>query len=114
MTFQLKNTGAMDATEIAQIYVEPKGKAMQLQGFARVDLKQDKQKTVTVRLYMDQMGHYSREGNQRQWLIEPGEYTIKVGASSEDIKLEQNIVLKGQTVSKPLRDKYFSETLVSQ
>jgi beta-glucosidase len=34
---------------------------------------------------------------------------VKVGASSADIKLQQNVTLKGKTVVKPLRDHYFSE-----
>jgi hypothetical protein len=36
-----------------------------------------------------------------------------VGASSADIRLEQHVELKGKTVSKPLRDNYFSEAVVS-
>lgn len=48
------------------------------------------------------------------WNIEPGTYTVKVGASSADIRLEQQVELKGKLVSKPLRNKYFSETVVFQ
>ena len=64
-------------------------------------------------LFPDQFGYYTHEG-QRMWNIEPGTYTVKVGASSADIRLEQQVELKGKLVSKPLRNKYFSETVVFQ
>jgi beta-glucosidase len=37
---------------------------------------------------------------------------VKVGASSQDIKLSANISLQGEKVVKPLRDYYFSESIV--
>ena len=43
-----------------------------------------------------------------------GTYIIKVGASSADIRLQQEVVLSGSSVTKPLRDHYFSESIVSQ
>jgi beta-glucosidase len=36
-----------------------------------------------------------------------------VGASSADIRLEQDITLKGEKVTKALRDHYFSEVEVT-
>ncbi len=119
LTFQLTNTGKVAATEIAQIYLSPLASQpsalspLKLQGFARVPLEPGQTKTVTVRLFLDQFGYYSREGGVRQWNIAPGTYTVKVGASSADIRLEQQVELKGKAVSKPLRDNYFSEAVVS-
>ena len=40
----------------------------------------------------------------RQWNIAPGTYELKIGASSQDIRLKQQIVLTGDKVVKPLRD----------
>jgi beta-glucosidase len=64
-------------------------------------------KRVEMKLYTDQFGYYSNDGH-RQWNIQPGTYTVKVGASSADIRLEQDITLKGEKVTKPLRNHYFS------
>lgn len=116
LSFEVKNTGSMEASEVAQIYLSPTQadqpiRPIQLQGFARVSLKSGETKTVNMKLYTDQFGYYSHEG-QRQWNIRPGKYTIKVGASSTDIRLEQKISLTGEPVSKPLRDIYFSEASV--
>ena len=120
LTFQVKNTGNVAATEIAQIYLSPTDsthssniRPIQLQGFARIALEPGQTKTVTTRVYVEQLGFYSHNGSVRQWNIEPGTYTFKVGASSADIRLQQQLILRGSSVTKPLRDHYFSESLVS-
>ena len=61
---------------------------------------------------MEQFGYYSHEA-QRQWNIAPGNFVIKVGASSADIKLSEAITVKGEKVVKPLREYYFSESSVN-
>ena len=115
LSFELKNTGAVAADEVVQIYLSPTSaeqpiRPIQLQGFARVSLQPGECKKVEVRMFTEQLGYYTNDG-QRQWNIVPGAYTIKIGASSEDIRLEQQIVLSGETVHKPIRDFYFSETI---
>ena len=117
LTFEVKNTGKMAADEVAQIYLSPSAsqtanlKPQTLQGFARIPLQPGEQKQVTVKLYTEQLGYYSNNG-KRQWNIAPGTYTLKVGASSADIKLQSEVTLKGEPVVKPLRDHYFSETTI--
>lgn len=114
VSFEVKNTGEMAADEIAQIYLSPTDrnqqiKPIQLQGFARVSLQPGETKTVKVKLYTEQFGYYSHQGD-RLWNISPGQFVVKVGASSEDIRLQQTVTLKGSAVTKPLREFYFSET----
>ena len=118
LSFEVKNTGKMKADEIAQIYLSPTAsdqplRPIQLQGFTRVSLNPGETKTVKVKLYVEQFGYYSNNG-QRQWNISPGTFIVKVGASSADIRLQQSVVLKGETVTKPLRDYYFSECTVQE
>ena len=125
LTFQVKNTGEVKADEIAQIYLSPLTsnsspltsnniRPIQLQGFARVSLEPGQTKTVTTRLYLEQFGFYSHDNNIRQWNIEPGTFIVKVGASSADIRLQQEVILRGKAVTKPLRDRYFSESIISK
>ena len=123
VTFDVENTGKMAADEVAQIYLSPTDKnqhirPIQLQGFARVSLKPGESKKVSVKIYTEQLGYYTRSTSgrsqdkndgQRQWNIEPGKYLIKIGASSQDIKLQQEINVSGDAVTKPLRKYYFSE-----
>ena len=113
LTFDVKNTGKVAADEVAQIYLSPADKSqhirpIQLQGFARVSLKPGESKKISVKMYTVQFGYYTHDG-QRQWTIQPGKYIIKVGASSQDIKLQQEINVSGDMVKKPLRKYYFSE-----
>ena len=113
VAFDITNTGKMAADEVAQIYLSPPDKALlirpiQLQGFARESLKPGESKRVRVKMYTEQLGYYTNDG-QRQWNIQPGKYVIKVGASSQDIKLQQEVNLSGETVKMPLRNYYFSE-----
>ena len=113
LTFDVKNTGKVAADEVAQIYLSPADKSqqirpIQLQGFARVSLKPGESKKISVKMYTEQLGYYTHDG-QRQWNIQPGKYIIKVGASSQDIKLQQEINVSGEAVKMPLRKYYFSE-----
>ena len=116
LTFRIRNTGNVASDEVAQIYLSPSIEGqnirpIQLQGFARVSLKPAESKTVHVKLYTEQLGYYTNQGN-RQWNIAPGTYIIKIGASSTDIRLQQAITLTGQPLSKPLREHYLSESTI--
>ena len=116
LSFEVKNTGSVKADEIVQIYLSPTDasqpvRPIQLQGFDRVTLEPGETRTVKVKLYTEQFGYYSNEGT-RQWNIAPGTFTVKVGASSQDIRLSGEVTLKGEKVVKLLRDHYFSESTV--
>jgi beta-glucosidase len=116
LSFEVKNTGQVAADEIAQVYISPADenqqiRPIQLQGFARVALQPGQTKTVKVKLYTEQLGFYSHQ-QQRQWNVQPGKFLVKIGASSTDIRLKENITLKGDPVNKPLREYYFSESSV--
>lgn len=114
--FDITNTGEIEGAEVAQLYLAP-GEEWQsirpkkLQGFARVSLKPGETKTVEIKLMPDQFGYYTNDG-ERRWNIAPGKYNVKIGASSADIRLEDEIELKGKPVTKPIRDRYFSETTI--
>ena len=120
LSFEVKNTGKISATEIAQIYVSPAPDSplashlspLKLQGFARVSLEPRQSKTVRVKLYTEQLGYYSREGKERRWNVLPGKYIVKIGASSADIRLEDQLTLIGDSIHKPLREYYFSDITI--
>ena len=120
LSFEVKNTGKISADEIAQIYVCPAPDSpltthlspLKLQGFARVSLEPRQTKIIRVKLYTEQLGFYSREGNERQWNVLPGKYVVKIGASSADIRLEDQLTLVGDSIQKPLREHYFSEITI--
>lgn len=114
ISFDIKNTGNMKADEIAQVYLAPGEenqniRPIKLQGFARVSLNPGETKRISVTLHPDQFGYYTNDGIRR-WNINPGKYIVKIGASSQDIRLQDEISLSGNKVTKPIRDYYFSES----
>ena len=120
LSFEVKNTGKVSADEIAQIYLSPAPDSplashlspLKLQGFARVSLEPRQSKTVRVKLYTEQLGYYSREGKERCWNVLPGKYIVKIGASSADIRLEDQLTLIGDSIHKPMREQYFSDITI--
>ena len=118
LSFDVKNTGKVAADEIVQIYLSPTTaeqqiRPIQLQGFARVSLQPGETKTVSVKLYTEQFGYYTKRDGRRQWCVDPGTYVVKIGASSVDFRLQQQVTLTGHAVSKPIRNLYFSGSVVS-
>ena len=110
VTCRVRNTGAVEGDEIVQLYLSPKSsqplKPIQLKGFRRVHLKPGETKEVKFNLSPQQMAYYLNG----TWNIDPGQYELKIGASSADIKLHGICQLKGNVVSMKHRDIFFSTT----
>jgi len=95
VSFTVTNTGKREGTEIAQLYIRDLISSVvtyekKLRGFERVSLKPGETKRVTVQLRKDDFSLYNQD---MESVVEPGEFRIMVGASSEDIRLEKNIML---------------------
>lgn len=94
--FSVRNDGTREGAEVVQLYVsdpesgEPRP-LKELKGFEKVNLKPGETKTVTLKLTRDDFMYFS--GKKRKWTFEKGDYVIRVGASSQDIRLEQTIRL---------------------
>jgi beta-glucosidase len=74
-----------------QLYVRDKVSSVtiyekQLRGFERVNLKPGETKTVTFTLQPDDLMLLDRNMN---WTVEPGEFDVMIGSSSEDIRLRK-------------------------
>ena len=90
VNFDVKNTGKVAAAEVAQVYVGDDEcslvrPAKELKGFGKVMLQPGESKTVSVRLGEEAFRFY--DPMLRQWVVEPGAFTVHVGASSADIRL---------------------------
>ena len=82
-------------------------KPIQLHGYGRVSLAPGESKTLSFIMSPQELGHYTEAG----WEILPGKYSIKIGASSQDIRLASDIELTGKAVHMPLRSVYFTEQI---
>lgn len=115
LSFEIKNTGSVQADEIFQIYIAPTSpdqpiRPIQLQGFGRVTLKPGQTRAIKVELAPEQFGYYA----DSHWNIAPGKYKVLVGASSQNIRLAGEVNLTGAPTIKPLRDTYFAKVTLGK
>lgn len=97
-TMTVCNTGKRAGAEIVQLYVrKPDSKlpmpVQELKGFAKVFLQPGESKKVQIHLD-DKAFRYWNVKTSR-WEIEGGEYEIRVGTSSEDIRLTATVTVAG-------------------
>ena len=97
VNFKLTNTGAVKAAEVAQVYVAPVDPSLprparELKGFAKRQLAPGESVSVTLSLDKDSFAHYDIYAHD--WVVDPGEYLIQVGASSADIRLQESCRMK--------------------
>lgn len=95
VTFKIKNTGKVAGDEVAQLYLHDEVSSVttyvrKLRGFERVALQPGEEKEVTMVLPREAFSLWNREMKR---VVEPGWFNIMIGASSEDIRLEQRIQL---------------------
>lgn len=93
----VKNTGAMAGDEVVQVYIsKPDARIFrpmqELKGFARVHLEAGESKTVSIPLDDKAFRYWNEPAGH--WAVEGGRYTVRVGASSEDIRLETAVTVE--------------------
>ena len=98
--FTVKNMGSCRGAEITQLYVGKKETALvrpkkELKGFQKIWLEAGEAKEVRIP-FDDKTFRYFNTKTDR-WEIEGGSYTIMVGASSADIRLEAELLKEGTT-----------------
>jgi beta-glucosidase len=93
--FDVTNTGKRLGKEVAELYIGfPSTAAMpqppkQLKGFEKVTLEPGQ--TQHVRLMLDPRSFSCWNTKAHDWKIQPGTYQIKVGSSSRDFQLKDNL-----------------------
>jgi beta-glucosidase len=89
VSVKITNTGSRDGVEIVQLYLrdvysQVTRPVKELKDFARVPLKAGESKTVTFRVTPDKLAFYDIKMRK---IVEPGEFVVMVGPSSEDERL---------------------------
>lgn len=90
VSFDVKNTGGRDGAEVAQLYVSDLAASVprpvkELKGYEKVFLKRGETRRVEMSLDDDAFAFYdvARQG----FRVEPGDFLVQVGASSQDLRL---------------------------
>lgn len=94
------NTGERDGDEVIQLYVRDDLSSMvrpvqELAGFARVHIQAGQTKTVRFAMRADQFAFLSVD---MKWIVESGAMTVRVGASSADIRLTGSFEIQNTRV----------------
>lgn len=96
VSFDLQNLGPRAGAEVAELYVGDAHSAVprpvkELEGFAKVFLDPGEKKRVTVTLNRRSFSYY--DVKNRRWTAEPGDFSILVGRSSQEIELAGRFTL---------------------
>ncbi|MBP3951627.1 beta-glucosidase [Bacillus suaedae] len=104
VTFNLSNSGKVAGMEIAQMYVACQSDAIfrpkkELKGFTKVFLQPGETKSITIPFDDKTFRYFNVKTNQ--WEIEEATYSIIIGASSVDLRLEDSIFIEGTNAALP-------------
>ena len=111
LRFKIKNTGHVMGREIAQCYVRDLSSTVfrpvkELKGFAKINLEPGEEKEITIELNRRSFAYYSTYAGK--WVVEPGQFEILIGASSQDVRLKKIITV---TVEEPVSETPNREAL---
>jgi beta-glucosidase len=86
VSVDVTNTSERDGAEVVQLYVKDVISSVEvarysLKGFKKVMVKAGETKTVEIDLQVQQWGLWNRK---MQYVVEPGDFLLMVGTSSED------------------------------
>ena len=91
ITVDVKNTGNMQGKEVVQLYssdlyASSLPDMIRLRRFEKIDLKAGETKTVKFELSLNDLSFINLKNDR---VVEPGDFELKVGASSSDIKAKK-------------------------
>lgn len=95
VSFKVTNTGKRKGDEVVQLYIRDLVSSVitydtQLRGFERISLEPGETKEVRFTLKPEDLELLDEN---MKWKVEPGEFEILIGASSEDIRLKSKFCL---------------------
>ena len=109
VTCKVTNTGKRAGDEVVQLYVRDVLSSVttyekNLAGFERVHLKPGETKEITFPIDRKALELLNAD---MHWVVEPGEFTLMIGASSTDIRLNGTLTVSGygdNVISKNTKD----------
>ncbi|WP_207535303.1 glycoside hydrolase family 3 N-terminal domain-containing protein [Desertivirga arenae] len=96
VSLDLTNTGSRTGDEVVQLYIKDKLSSVivydsQLRGFERIKLNPGETKTVTFTILPE---HLELLDRNMKPVVEPGEFEVLIGSSSEDIRLKETFTIE--------------------
>ena len=96
LSCKVKNTGKMAGDEVVQLYLRDEVSSVTtyvkvLRGFERIHLKPGEEKVVDFDLTPQELGLWNKDNH---FVVEPGRFSVMIGSSSEDIRLQGHFFVK--------------------
>lgn len=97
VSMDVKNTGDQRGAEIVQLYISDLKSSLprpvkELKGFKKVTLEPGEEKTVTFSIDRSALSFF--DPDKHDWVAEPGDFEVLIGASSTDIRSKMKFTLK--------------------
>jgi beta-glucosidase len=96
VSISIKNTGKVEGTEVVQLYLRDVIASVttpvkSLKGFKRISLKPGESGIVQFKIDNKELMLWNRKMKQ---VVEPGEFKVMIGSSSEDIRMSSSFYVK--------------------
>jgi len=117
-TVTITNNGKVAGKEVVQLYISAPGKTLnkpaeELKGFAKTRLlKAGESETISLIINARDLASYDTKA--ASWIAEPGTYTIKIGASSENIKAKADFTVANEIVVEKLSNLLVPKVAINE
>ncbi len=96
VSVDIKNTGALKGDEVVQLYIHDLYASVsrplkELKGFKRITLDAGQSQTVSFKITKEELSFWNIN---MKYVVEPGEFDLMIGASSDDIRLKDKFWVK--------------------
>src|SRR5690606_28192769 len=90
VSVDVTNTGPRAGQEVVQVYLRDVASRLvrplqELKAFAKIHLEPGECRTVSLKLPGQSLAYYDPAVSD--WVVEPGEFVVRVGSSSRDVRL---------------------------
>ncbi|HEX9970432.1 MAG TPA: glycoside hydrolase family 3 C-terminal domain-containing protein, partial [bacterium] len=115
ISLMVQNSGKVKGDEVVQLYIHDLLASVtrpvkELKGFKRIELEPGQKQKVQFELAADLLAFYDRD---MKLVVEPGEFEVMIGSSSEDIRLRGAFEIVGETRVMQGQREYFSKVKCS-
>lgn len=103
ISIKITNIGKVAGKEVVELYISAPGKTMnkpviELKGFAKTALLNPNESQV-IHFEINSKDLASFDTKRESWVVEPGNYTVKIGSSSETVLLKSNFSLTKEIIA---------------
>ncbi len=101
----IANTGSRPGRDVVQVYAGVAGSTVtraprELRAFASIQLDAGERREIQLDIRREDLAYW--DTRVARWVVESGRYTLDVGASSRDIRLQGSVDIAGDPIRVPL------------